>query len=119
MTTKDFYYELPQELIAQTPLKDRTASRLLVLDRKSGEMEHRRFRDITEYLRPGDCLVMNNTRVIPARLYGVKEDTGGKIEFLLLNRIDLDTWEIILKPGKRGRKGARFVFGDGARSERK
>ena len=114
MTTKDFYYELPQELIAQTPLKDRTASRLLVLDRKSGEMEHRRFRDITEYLRPGDCLVMNNTRVIPARLYGVKEDTGGKIEFLLLNRIDLDTWEIILKPGKRGRKGARFVFGDGA-----
>ena len=114
MTTKDFYYELPQELIAQTPLKDRTASRLLVLDRKSGEMEHRRFRDITEYLRPGDCLVMNNTRVIPARLYGVKEDTGGKIEFLLLNRIDLDTWEIILKPGKRGRKGARFVFGEGA-----
>lgn len=114
MTTKDFYYELPQELIAQTPLKDRTASRLLVLDRKSGEIEHRRFRDITEYLRPGDCLVMNNTRVIPARLYGVKEDTGGKIEFLLLNRIDLDTWEIILKPGKRGRKGARFVFGDGA-----
>lgn len=114
MTTKDFYYELPQELIAQTPLKDRTASRLLVLDRKSGEIERRRFRDITEYLRPGDCLVMNNTRVIPARLYGVKEDTGGKIEFLLLNRIDLDTWEIILKPGKRGRKGARFVFGDGA-----
>ncbi len=114
MTTKDFYYELPQELIAQTPLKDRTASRLLVLDRKSGEIEHRRFRDITEYLRPGDCLVMNNTRVIPARLYGVKEDTGGKIEFLLLKRIDLDTWEIILKPGKRGRKGARFVFGDGA-----
>lgn len=114
MTTKDFYYELPQELIAQTPLKDRTASRLLVLDRKSGEIEHRRFRDITEYLRPGDCLVMNNTRVIPARLYGVKEDTGGKIEFLLLKRINLDTWEIILKPGKRGRKGARFVFGDGA-----
>ena len=114
MTTKDFYYELPQELIAQTPLKDRTASRLLVLDRKSGDIEHRRFRDITEYLRPGDCLVMNNTRVIPARLYGVKEDTGGKIEFLLLKRIDLDTWEIILKPGKRGRKGARFVFGDGA-----
>lgn len=114
MTTKDFYYELPQELIAQTPLKDRTASRLLVLDRKSGEIEHRRFRDITEYLRPGDCLVMNNTRVIPARLYGVKEDTGGKIEFLLLKRIDLDTWEIILKPGKRGIKGARFVFGDGA-----
>lgn len=113
MTTKDFYYDLPQELIAQHPLDDRAASRLLTLNRNTGELNHRHFRDIKEYLNPGDCLVMNNTRVIPARLYGVKEDTGGKIEFLLLKRIDLNTWNVILKPGKRARRGARFVFGDG------
>lgn len=113
MTTKDFYYDLPQELIAQHPLDDRAASRLLTLNRNTGELNHRHFRDIKDYLNPGDCLVMNNTRVIPARLYGVKEDTGGKIEFLLLKRIDLNTWNVILKPGKRARRGARFVFGDG------
>lgn len=113
MTTKDFYYDLPPELIAQHPLKDRAGSRLLVLDKKTGKIEHKNFRNIIEYLNPGDCLVMNNTRVIPARLYGVKEDTGGKIEFLLLKRIDLNTWNVILKPGKRARTGARFVFGDG------
>ena len=113
MTTKDFYYDLPPELIAQHPLKDRAGSRLLVLDKETGNIEHKNFRNIIEYLNPGDCLVMNNTRVIPARLYGVKEDTGGKIEFLLLKRIDLNTWNVILKPGKRARTGARFVFGDG------
>ena len=113
MTTKDFYYDLPPELIAQHPLKDRAGSRLLVLNKETGKIEHKNFRNIIEYLNPGDCLVMNNTRVIPARLYGVKEDTGGKIEFLLLKRIDLNTWNVILKPGKRARTGARFVFGDG------
>ncbi len=113
MTTKDFYYDLPPELIAQTPLEDRTASRLLVLDKKSGEIGHEHFFDITNHLRKGDCLVMNNTRVIPARLYGSKEGSGGKIEFLLLKRLELDKWEVILKPGKRARKGARFEFGGG------
>ena len=113
MTTKDFYYDLPQELIAQHPLEDRSSSRLLTLSRESGEIAHRHFRDIIEYLNPGDCLVMNNTRVIPARLYGVKEGTGGKIEFLLLKRIDINTWNVILRPGKRARAGARFSFGDG------
>ncbi len=113
MTTKDFYYDLPQELIAQTPLTDRTASKLLVMDKESGEVEHKHFRDILDYLRKGDCLVMNNTRVIPARLYGAKEGSGGKIEFLLLKRIDLDTWEVILKPGKKAKPGSRFEFGNG------
>ena len=112
MTTKDFYYELPQELIAQTPLKDRTASKLLVMDKESGEIEHKHFKDIIDYLKCGDCLVMNNTRVIPARLYGAKEGSGGKIEFLLLKRIDLDTWEVILKPGKKAKPGSRFEFGN-------
>lgn len=113
MTTKDFYYELPQELIAQTPLSDRTASRLLFLDRESGAVEHRKFRDVTAYLKPGDCLVLNNTRVIPARLYGQREDTGGKIEFLLLKRLDMDRWEVILKPGRKAKPGSWFVFGEG------
>ena len=99
--------------MAQRPLEDRTSSRLLAMNRESGEISHGHFRDIIDYLNPGDCLVMNNTRVIPARLYGVKEDKGGKIEFLLLKRIDINTWNVILKPGKRGRVGARFVFGDG------
>lgn len=113
MTTKDFYYDLPPELIAQHPLEDRASSRLLCMNRETGEIRHGHFRDIIEYLNPGDCLVMNNTRVIPARLYGVKEDTGGKIEFLLLKRFDINTWNVILKPGKRARTGARFVFGEG------
>lgn len=113
MTTRDFYYDLPQELIAQTPLSDRTASKLLVMSRESGEIEHRHFRDIAAYLRPGDCLVMNNTRVIPARLYGIKEGTGGKIEFLLLKRMELNTWEVILRPGKKAKPGSRFEFGGG------
>ena len=113
MDIKDFYYDLPPKLIAQTPLKDRTASRLMVIDRKSGEISHKHFYDIVDYLNPGDCLVMNDTRVIPARLYGSKEGSGGKIEFLLLKRLELDTWELILKPGKKAKVGSRFVFGDG------
>ena len=113
MTTKDFYYDLPDELIAQTPLNDRTASKLLVMNKDSGNVEHKHFKDIVSYLRKGDCLVMNNTRVIPARLYGVKENSGGKIEFLLLKRLELNKWEVILKPGKKAKIGSRFVFGDG------
>jgi S-adenosylmethionine:tRNA ribosyltransferase-isomerase len=110
---KDFYYDLPTELIAQKPLKDRTSSRLMVLDRKNGTITHKHFYNVVDYLNEGDCLVMNNTRVIPARLYGVKEGSGGKIEFLLLKRIDIDTWELILRPGKKAKIGSRFVFGDG------
>ena len=98
MKTSDFYYDLPQELIAQTPLKDRSSSRLLAVDKESGELTHGTFTDILGYINPGDCLVVNNTRVIPARLYGVKEGTGGKIEFLLLTRKGDDLWEVILKP---------------------
>ncbi len=113
MNIKDFYYDLPQELIAQFPLEDRTMSRLLVLDKSSGKIEHKHFYDIIDYLNPGDCLVMNNTRVIPARLYGVKEGSGGKIEFLLLKRLNIDKWEIILKPGRKARIGSRFIFGNG------
>jgi len=114
MKVSDFYYELPQELIAQEPLKDRSSSRLLVLERYSGEIQHRVFTDLKEYLNKGDCLVFNDTRVIPARLLGEKEDTGGKIEFVLLKQIEGDTWEVILKPGRRARIGSRFIFGNGA-----
>lgn len=113
MKTSDFYYNLPQELIAQTPLDDRASSRLLVMDKQSGDTTHRIFHDITEYLAEGDCLVLNNTRVLPARLIGEKENTGGKIEFLLLSRKSDTDWEIIVKPGKKAKKGARFVFGGG------
>ena len=113
MKTSDFYYDLPQELIAQDPLEDRSSSRLLVLNRKTGAMEHRVFRDIIEYLNPGDCLVVNNTKVIPARLMGVKEDTGAGIEVLLLTRKSDHVWETLVKPGKKARPGARIVFGDG------
>lgn len=113
MTTKDFYYDLPQELIAQTPLADRASSRLMVVNREDGEIEHKHFYDIVDRLREGDCLVMNNTRVIPARLYGTKEGSGGKIEFLLLKRLELDKWEVILRPGKKAKVGSRFEFGGG------
>lgn len=113
MNVKDFYFDLPQELIAQDPLEDRTSSRLLVMDKKSGKIEHRIFRDITDYLRPGDCLVINNTKVIPARLFGVKEDTQAKIEVLLLKRRENDIWETLVKPGKKCRTGTVIVFGDG------
>ena len=113
MNVKDFYFDLPQELIAQDPLEDRASSRLLVLDKKTGEVTHRGFRDILEYLKPGDCLVINDTKVIPARLFGVKEDTGAKIEVLLLKRRENDIWETLVKPGKKAKPGTRIVFGEG------
>ena len=114
LKTSDYYFDLPQELIAQDPLTDRTASRLLVMDRKTGEIEHRTFRDITEYLRPGDTLVLNDTKVIPARLLGVKEGTGANAEILLLKRLSEKQWETLVKPGKKLRPGARVTFGDGS-----
>lgn len=113
MDVKDFYYDLPQELIAQDPLRDRSASRLMVLDKNTGEIQHRIFKNITEYLKPGDCLVVNNTKVIPARLYGVKEGTEAKVEILLLKRMENDVWETLVKPGKKCRPGARLSFGEG------
>ena len=113
MKTSDFNYNLPEELIAQTPVYPRDSSRLLVYHRDSGNVEHKVFHDVIDYLTPGDVLVINQTRVIPARLYGVKEGTGGAIEFLLLRRLNLTDWEVILKPGKRAKPGARFVFGEG------
>ena len=113
MKTSDFFYELPEELIAQDRLEDRTASRLLVLDRKTDKLEHKIFSDVINYLNLGDCLVINNTRVIPARLIGEKEGTGGKVEILLLKRRENDIWESLVKPGKKLRPGARVTFGDG------
>ena len=113
MKTSDFSFELPQELIAQDPLADRSSSRLMVLDKKSGQIIHRIFRDITDYLHPGDCLVINDTKVIPARLIGAREETGGKAELLLLKRRENDIWETLVKPGKKCRAGARVVFGHG------
>ena len=113
MKTSDFYYDLPKELIAQDPLEDRSSSRLLVLHRKSGRVEHRVFTDIVEYLKPGDCLVRNNTKVIPARLYGTRVDTGATIELLLLKRMENDVWETLVKPGKKARQGVVISFGDG------
>ena len=114
LKTSDYYFDLPQELIAQDPLADRTASRLLVMDKRTGEIEHRTFRDITGYLKPGDTLVLNDTKVIPARLLGVKEGTGAHAEILLLKRISDKQWETLVKPGKKLRPGTRVTFGDGA-----
>ena len=111
MKTSDFWYALPEELIAQDPLEDRSSSRLLVLDKDTGAIEHRHFRDITEYLRPGDCLVINDTKVIPARLYGVKTDTGAAVELLLLKRHQDNVWETLVRPGKKCRPGAVIGFG--------
>lgn len=113
MDVKDFYYDLPEELIAQDPLEKRSNSRLMVLDKKSGDVYHRHFYDIKEYLKPGDCLVVNNTKVIPARLYGSRENTGGKVEILLLKRVRDDVWETLVKPGKKARVGDRIEFGEG------
>lgn len=113
MNLKDFYYELPPELIAQDPLVDRSSSRLMVMNRKTGEVEHKIFSDIVDYLNPGDCLVINDTKVIPARLIGTKIDTGATIEVLLLKRIDADCWECLVKPGKKARPGAKISFGGG------
>ena len=114
MNKSDFYFDLPQELIAQDPLEDRSSSRLLMLDKNTGEIRHHVFREITEYLRPGDCLVLNNTKVIPARLLGTKENTGGAVEILLLKRKENDIWETLVKPGKKARPGSKIVFGDGS-----
>ncbi len=112
--TSDYYFDLPQELIAQDPLADRASSRLLVMNRENGGIEHRVFREITEYLRPGDTLVLNDTKVIPARLLGTKEGTGASVEVLLLKRLGEKQWETLVKPGKKLRPGARVVFGDGS-----
>ena len=113
MKTSDFYFDLPQELIAQDPLEDRSSSRLLVLDRETGKTEHHIFKDVIDYLNPGDCLVINNTKVIPARLFGSKEGTEAKIEILLLKRKENDVWETLVKPGKKAKPGTRISFGDG------
>lgn len=109
----DFYFDLPQELIAQDPLEDRSSSRLLLLNKQTGAVEHHIFREITEYLHPGDCLVLNNTKVIPARLLGCKEDTGAAVEVLLLKRHEGDVWETLVKPGKKAKPGTKLVFGEG------
>ena len=113
MRTADFYYDLPEELIAQDPLEDRSSSRLMHLDKVTGELEHTDFKHIVNYLQPGDCLVINDTKVIPARLYGNKKDTGALIEILLLKRRENDIWECLVKPGKKARPGAQIIFGDG------
>lgn len=113
MKVSDFDFYLPQELIAQHPLEKRDEARLMVLNKSNGSIEHKIFKDIITYLEPGDCLVLNDTRVIPARLIGAREDTGGRMEFLLLKRIDKDSWETLVKPGKRAKIGSRFVFGNG------
>ena len=113
MRTADFYYDLPQELIAQDPLEDRSSSRLMHLDKETGELEHTDFKHILNYLKPGDCLVVNDTKVIPARLYGHKKETGAVIEILLLKRRENDIWECLVKPGKKARPGAVIDFGEG------
>ena len=113
MKTADFYYDLPQELIAQDPLEDRASSRLMVLDKETGERTHTDFHHIVDYLRPGDCLVINDTKVIPARLIGQREETGGKVEVLLLKRHEDNVWETLVKPGRKARPGMKIIFGDG------
>ena len=113
MKVSDFNYNLPQELIAQVPIKNRDESRLMVLDKKNKTIEHKIFKDIINYLKPGDCLVRNNTKVIPARLYGIKEETGIHVEFLLLNRIEGDYWEVMVRPGRRLKEGTKVIFGNG------
>ena len=113
MRTKDYYYDLPERLIAQTPAEKRDESRLLVLDKKTGEWQHRHFYDIVDYLTPDDCLILNDSRVLPARIYGIKEGTGARVEFLLLKNLGEDKWETLAGPGKKAKVGSRFVFGDG------
>lgn len=113
MKTSDFYYDLPKELIAQTPLEPRDSSRLLVLDRNSGETEDRHFYDIIDYLNEGDCLIVNDSKVLPARIYGIKQPTGAKVEFLLLHQVENNKWETLCKPGKKATVGTEFIFGDG------
>ncbi|MDE7390301.1 MAG: tRNA preQ1(34) S-adenosylmethionine ribosyltransferase-isomerase QueA, partial [Lachnospiraceae bacterium] len=112
MKTSDYYYDLPKELIAQTPLMQRDSSRLMLLDRKSGEIQHKHFYDILDYLNEGDCLILNDSRVLPARIYGIKKDTGARVEFLLLTQIRQNVWECLAGPGKKAKEGAFFTFGD-------
>ena len=113
MKKQDFYFELPQELIAQHPLKNRDCSRLLVLNKQTGDIEHKTFRDILQYLKKGDCIVINDTKVLSARLIGEKKDTGAKVELLLLTRKDINTWETLVKPGKKAKPGDKIIFGNG------
>ncbi|MEG0013057.1 MAG: tRNA preQ1(34) S-adenosylmethionine ribosyltransferase-isomerase QueA [Cellulosilyticaceae bacterium] len=113
MRTADFDFYLPEELIAQVPLQDRTSSRLMCLNKETGEIQHKHFYDIIEELKDGDCVVLNNTRVIPARLFGAREGSGGKVEFLLLTRIEKDRWEVLVKPGKKAKVGDKVIFGEG------
>lgn len=112
MNKSDFYYDLPESFIAQEPLSKRDESKLLIMNRKTGEIEHGRFKDVVDYLNPGDCLVLNNTRVIPARIFG-KRSTGSKVEFLLLRRLDINRWETLVKPGRKAKPGSVFTFGSG------
>ena len=118
MKVSDFNYNLPKELIAQVPIKNRDESRLMVLDRKNKIIENKIFKDIIDYLEPGDCLVRNNRKVIPARLYGIKQETGAHIEFLLLNRIEGDIWEVMVRPGRRLMPGTKVIFGEGVLEKR-
>lgn len=113
MNTSDFFYELPQELIAQTPVEPRDSSRLMILNKKTGEVSHKIFHDLIDYLNPNDCLILNDTRVIPARIYGVKKETGALVEFLLLKQKENNVWECLCKPGKRAKTGTEFTFGEG------
>lgn len=113
MKTEDFYFDLPEEKIAQIPLKNREQSKLLLLEKKTGNTEHRSFKDIIDYLEEGDCIILNNTRVLPARLFGKKKETGTSVEFLLLKRTQEDTWETLVKPGRRAKIGSQFIFGNG------
>ena len=113
MKTEDFYFDLPEEKIAQVPLENREDSKLLTLDKGTGEIKHKTFKDVIDYVEDGDCIILNNTRVLPARLHGRKKDTGGRVEFLLLKRIEKDTWETLVRPGKRAKVGTQFVFGNG------
>ena len=113
MKTSDFYYNLPEELIAQTPIEPRDNSRMLVMDRKTGNLAHKHFYDIIDFLNEGDCLILNDSRVLPARIYGVKEETGANVEFLLLKHIESKRWEALAKPGKKAKKGTKFIFGNG------
>ena len=113
MRTSDFFYNLPEELIAQTPIEPRDSSRMMVLDRSNDSIEHKHFYDVIDYLDEGDCLIVNDSRVIPARIYGEKEDTGAKVEFLLLRQLENDKWETLVKPGRKAKVGARFIFGGG------
>lgn len=113
MKKHDFYYDLPNELIAQTPIEPRDASRMMVVNRQTGEIEHKHFYDVVDYLNPGDCLILNDTKVLSARLYGIKDETGAKVEFLLLMQKEKDVWEVITGPGKKAKTGSKFTFNDG------